>query len=117
MELLQALVEAFASTAPEGFMHIADTANLMMEVCSSGEVHSTLWNNIEVKSLRKVVRIFDEEDTGYCDWREVVTAALLSGVTDVLLGTPKTFSEAVQVGHRAFENQTMHQRLISPHFT
>ena len=97
LKQLQALVNAFVSTAPAGFMHIADTANLIMEICSIGEPHNTLWNEIEVKSLRRAIRIFDEEDTGYCDWREVVTATLLSRVTDVLLGTPQTFSEAVQV--------------------
>eukprot|EP00803_Ostreobium_quekettii_P002527 evm.model.scf_1208EXC.6 EVM.evm.TU.scf_1208EXC.6 scf_1208EXC:28213-40026(-) len=96
---LEHLVAAFTDADPkEGYMRVPDVANLMLEVCSGGEAHNvSFWSGMDVKCLRKAMRDFDDNDSGYCDWRDVVTTLILSKFSNVLLSAPATFAEAAQV--------------------
>lgn len=98
-EQLEQLVAAFTVADPkEGYMRVPDVANLILELCSRGEAHNvSSWRKMDMKNLRKAMRAFDDNGTGYCDWRDVIATLILSKFSNVLLSTPSAFAEAAQV--------------------
>lgn len=95
---LEMVAQAFQSSAPAGILSIADCAELLAKVGSEegGMGLPAIWASVSAATIKTVLQVLDPEDTGYIEWREILTCLIVEAFPSVITGTAADLIQAAE---------------------